>query len=330
MNENKKNLKLPGTYSGPIQIALGGAGVAIFGGFCASFGLAAAIFGSASSLLSTSLLFFVALFITFAGISGFFLAKGILTRNRVLRFADYFARWRGKSFIMLEDLAQQSGRSLKQVRQDVRYLLERNLLPGARLDPEETCLLLTQESIDQYEAARKSMQIREEEEQRRQQQLEQMEQADEPEREMYTFMSQCEAILKELDQYQVRIFSPVLGQKLSLFELRLTRIFVCVKEHPEKLRLTRRLMDYYVPSVLNFLSVYDDLEKQPVQGENIQKTREEIESSMDDVNEALENMFDELFQSEALDVSADIQVLKTMLTRDGWIRPYVRSDTTST
>ena len=46
---------------------------------------------------------------------------------------------------------------------------------------------------------------------------------------------------------------------------------------------------------------------------------EEIEASTDTFNEALTTMFDELFQEDALNISADIQVLRVMLARDGWI-----------
>ena len=69
--------------------------------------------------------------------------------------------------------------------------------------------------------------------------------------------------------------------------------------------------------MLKLLTVYDNMEGQPIQGENMTKARSEIEGSMDTINDALETMFDELFQMEALDVSADIQVLQAMLAQDG-------------
>ena len=39
------------------------------------------------------------------------------------------------------------------------------------------------------------------------------------------------------------------------------------------------MFKYYFPSVLKLLKVYEDVEKQPVQGENIRKTKKEIEHS---------------------------------------------------
>lgn len=310
---------LPGTYSGPIQMALGGTGFVVFGGISLGFGLAGAAFGLSGSALTAATIVIESIFLPLTVVSAFFLARGIFTRNRVRRMRDYFSRWKDKSFIMLSELQEQSGQSLKQIKQDIHYLIDKRLLPGARMDQEQTCLLLTDEAIQQYEAAKEAQRIREEEERRKRQEEEQWASATGAKKEMYSFTKQAESSLTALEEYQKKISSDSMKQKLEGLKLLLTRIFVCVKEHPEKLRLTSRLMNYYLPSVLKLLSVYEDMEKQPIQGGNIQKTLEEIEASLDTINDALETMFDELFQEEALDISADIQVLRTMLVRDGWM-----------
>ena len=83
---------------------------------------------------------------------------------------------------------------------------------------------------------------------------------------------------------------------------------------------------YYFPSVLKLLKVYEDVEKQPVQGENIRKTKKEIEDSLDTMNQALEKLFDEMFQNVAMDISSDIQVLEVMLKQDGLTEDGIHAD----
>ena len=56
---------------------------------------------------------------------------------------------------------------------------------------------------------------------------------------------------------------------------------------------------------------------QDVQGENITEAKQNIERSMDLLISAFENQLDKLFQSDALDVSADIAALEGMLNMDG-------------
>ena len=65
-------------------------------------------------------------------------------------------------------------------------------------------------------------------------------------------------------------------------------------------------MDYYLPTALKLLNTYASLPAQDVQGENIADAKKNIERSMDLLVTAFENQLDKLFQSDALDVSADV------------------------
>ena len=90
-----------------------------------------------------------------------------------------------------------------------------------------------------------------------------------------------------------------------------------VQEHPEKLPDIRRLMNYYLPTTLKLLNVYEEFDSQPVQGENIRSAKQQIEATLDTINVAFENLLDKLFTDEVLDVSSDITVLETMLKQEG-------------
>ena len=54
-----------------------------------------------------------------------------------------------------------------------------------------------------------------------------------------------------------------------------------------------------------------------MQGENIADAKKNIERSMGLLVTAFENQLDKLFQSDALDVSADVAALEGMLNMDG-------------
>ena len=76
-------------------------------------------------------------------------------------------------------------------------------------------------------------------------------------------------------------------------------------------------MDYYLPTTMKLLEAYEELDAQPVQGENIRNTKQEILDILDTVNTAFASLLDSLFQNDAIDISADISVLKTMLAQEG-------------
>ena len=103
----------------------------------------------------------------------------------------------------------------------------------------------------------------------------------------------------------------------AIMEIIAKKIFEQVQEHPEKLPDIRRLMNYYLPTTLKLLNVYEEFDSQPVQGENIRSAKQQIEATLDTINVAFENLLDKLFTDEALDVSSDITVLETMLKQEG-------------
>ena len=203
------------------------------------------------------------------------------------------------------------------------------------MDESNTCLILSREAGEQYDAAVQARLERERQEQQRQAESRQTagqqsgapgtdaaakrpEDMTEEERKMYHLQQTGGSYLQEIRERKQRIHTPEVSEKLDRLELLLGRIFVCIKEYPENLSQADRLLEYYLPSVMKLIRVYEDMEKQPIQSVNIIKTRMEIAESLDTVNQALEAMYDDMFQDVAMDISSDIKVLETMLAKDGW------------
>ena len=76
-------------------------------------------------------------------------------------------------------------------------------------------------------------------------------------------------------------------------------------------------MDYYLATAIKLLEAYEELDAQPVAGENILSSKAEIEATLDTLNVAFEKILDSLFQDTAWDVSSDISVLNTVLAQEG-------------
>ena len=76
-------------------------------------------------------------------------------------------------------------------------------------------------------------------------------------------------------------------------------------------------MKYYLPTTQKLVDTYATLDKQTVQGENIENAKREIIASLDTINEAFERFLDQFFQTTAWDVSSDISVMSQMMAQDG-------------
>lgn len=310
--------KNPGLYSGPAEIAIGVAGLAGFGGAGIGLGVTTLVGAIASA----------AIFVPFAVISAVLFGKGIFSSSRARRVKQYSQIWMGKQYVMIDDIESKVRWNRKKIMKDIHYLTKKDLIIGAQLDEGGTCLLLTDESKSQYENAMNAKRVREEEEERKRALEEAMENASFEQKEIYRIKKEGQDYLKQLADIKVQIKSLDVTAKISHMEVLAARIFVCASEHPESISRTDKLFKYYFPSVMKLLNVYEDMEKQPIQGENIQKSKREIEESLDTINQALEKLFDEMFQNVAMDISSDIQVLEVMLKQDGLTEDELHADKT--
>ncbi len=129
--------------------------------------------------------------------------------------------------------------------------------------------------------------------------------------------TQYQRLLRQLHEAGASLADPVLRDKAARLETVSARIFALAEADPGKEDQLRKFVNYYLPTALKLLHTYAQLDGQGVDGENITKTKQSIERSLDLLVTAFENQLDKLFQSDALDVSADIAALEGMLNLDG-------------
>ena len=129
------------------------------------------------------------------------------------------------------------------------------------------------------------------------------------------------ALLRQLREVNDAIPDPVMSQKISRLEEVSGRIFALAQKDPDKKAQLQKFMNYYLPTALKLLNTYASLSRQAVEGTNITEAKHSIERSMDLLVTAFENQLDKLFQSDALDVSADVAALEGMLNLDGLTGP---------
>ncbi|MCR5675007.1 MAG: 5-bromo-4-chloroindolyl phosphate hydrolysis family protein [Lachnospiraceae bacterium] len=257
-------------------------------------------------------IFFAALFFISLGI----MRSGIKTKNLIRRYYEYGAAIGNAEYFNIANLAARVGRSTKELTRDLEQMIRRNLLPGARMDRKKTTLMLTDRAYEQYQAAEASRVEREAKQQMRgEPAVSAGEQMDGDVKRIIDDGNR--AILQVRAINDVIPDTQVMSNKLYRLEEIMKRIFEQVRKDPSSAPDLRRFMDYYLPTTTKLLSAYVELDRQPVQGDNIRKTKEEIETSLDTINDAFEQLLDGMFSDMAMDISTDISVMKTMMAQDG-------------
>ena len=88
-------------------------------------------------------------------------------------------------------------------------------------------------------------------------------------------------------------------------------------EDPSDVPQIKKFLDYYLPTTIKLLNAYDRMGAQGIEGENISGTMKNIDEMLDTAIEAYHKLLDSLFANQALDIETDIEVMNTLLKREG-------------
>ena len=128
-----------------------------------------------------------------------------------------------------------------------------------------------------------------------------------------------EGYIERFRKANVAITDPYISEQIDKLERICTSIFKEIRNNPNKASQIRKFMNYFLPTTLKLLETYDNLSVSGAVGENAAQVKKDIKASMDNVVKAFAKQLDNLYSSEALDVSAEVGVLEAVLAGEGLI-----------
>lgn len=126
-----------------------------------------------------------------------------------------------------------------------------------------------------------------------------------------------EAKLRQLRHLNDRIDDEKVSQTIDRIGSLTASIFDLVRQKPEHSDDVKKFMTYYLPTTIKLLESYALMERQGVQSPSILESRRKIEEMLENIAAGFEQLQDRMFRADALDLDADIQVMETMLAKDG-------------
>ena len=96
------------------------------------------------------------------------------------------------------------------------------------------------------------------------------------------------------------------------------KIIADAVDDPKDVPQIKKFLDYYLPTTIKLLNAYDRMGAQGIEGENIGKTMSSINEMLDTAIDAYKKLLDSLFANQALDIETDIDVMNTLLKREGF------------
>lgn len=197
-----------------------------------------------------------------------------------------------KAYFDIKSLASAAGVKEKNLMRELDEMMERGYFPAnAYIDNSRNLLVMEPDKAMDYSA----------------------DNAQEAEREEDKY----DLLLKEMERACGRIRDRDMLEKAVQVRGLAAAIFNAVRQDPEKQPQISSFLNYYFPTTLKLLDSYADFEEKGYQGEKLSQTKERIETTMDTIIAAYRKQLDNLYLPDTLDVDTDIDVLETMLKRDG-------------
>lgn len=293
-----------------IMEIMAGAVLLAFGGFTA-LGILVAFF---SGLSAGSGLVVGVVMLLVAGAGGFVLSRGLRLNRMVNHFRWFCTRLRGRTYCEIQELSRYVGKSEKEIRRELCYMISKGWFRQGHLDSSGTTLITSNQTYEEYQKLQKQR-----EELQREQEAEKSSMTS-SDQEVQEVLERGTHYLRQIKESNEAIPGELISEKISHMETVVQRILLRAKEHPEVIKDLDKLMDYYLPTTVKLLDAYEEMVFQPVQGENIRNSKKEIEDTLDTLNIAFEKILDSIFQNEAWDISSDISVLHTILAQEGLTR----------
>ena len=242
---------------------------------------------------------------------------GFVKHSRAKRYRQYVQKLTGKDYCAIDDLAAAVGRKRKYVLKDLQNMIDRGFFLEGRFDEKKTTFLGTNAMYQQYLLAQESMKQREEREARKKAEEEKIYSNPHMTEESRQLLKEGRSYIQHIRECNDAIPGEEISAKLYRLEEIMTRIFNQVEKQPQLAADLRKFMNYYLPTTAKLVEAYKELDAQPVEGDNISRTKKEIEETLDTINEAFEKLLDSFFEEKAWDISSDISVMKSMLKQDG-------------
>jgi len=246
----------------------------------------------------------LAVFAAWGLISGIFKVR---KARRLRLLVSYMAVLEDRAYCRISELAAATSRTEKAVLADVRRFLQMGELEGMYLSPDAARLFTGRTAYLAYMA--------------QQQAAAQPAQAEEAAAPVAPTVSEVyESFLQELGAEKARISDEEVRARVEKLERHTRQIAAWLKQHPGKEAGVRRFSGYYLPTVLKLLRTYNEVALHAGESSVASGIQQEIGGILDTIDRAFVTLHDGLLQDTALNVSAEISALETVLAQDGLVQ----------
>ena len=97
-----------------------------------------------------------------------------------------------------------------------------------------------------------------------------------------------------------------------------SKIINTISKNPEKCRQANNFFDYYLPITIKLVDRYDEIENQKLTSKDSKKFFQSTNKMICEINKSYKSILSSLYQSELVDMDAEMKVFDSLLKADGY------------
>lgn len=117
--------------------------------------------------------------------------------------------------------------------------------------------------------------------------------------------------------YTRKIEDPDLVVKIDRLHEVIVKIINAVKKSPKKIKNAEKFFSYYLPTTVNFLQKYDEIENQNTGTKEAEEFMRKSAKMIDKIEIAFKTQLSNLYKSDMMESDAEMKLFDTMLKTDG-------------
>ncbi len=116
---------------------------------------------------------------------------------------------------------------------------------------------------------------------------------------------------------KTKIDDPEVLEQVEQLDAQTSQILAWLEGHPQSEASVKRFASYYLPTTLKLLRTYNEVDPQADQSSVAAQIQRDITGILCTINAAFRNLQDGLLKDTAMNVSAEISAMETVLAQDG-------------
>lgn len=236
---------------------------------------------------------------------------GLVLNNRYLK---YLREIQNNPVVMIEDLAFFARLPIQRTVKDIQELIDKDYFLQARYIEKEQILILDRDTYQVYKENRERR-LAEDTSFR----INSIRIGDPNQKEEYlNLLERGQGCLKTIDFLEEKIKNKELREKIEETKTLTASILKRISEKPALLSVSKKFVDYYLPTTVKLLESYIDLQNNPRVSSELEDAKREINLSFDSINTAYHQILTKLYEDKRLDIMAETSVLDSVLKMDGF------------